>query len=138
MKKLIAAVTAAFMFMGANCFAQDINVTLSGEKIEFDVQPVMENDRVLVPMRAIFEKLGAIVNWDDETSTAIAVKDEKVIIIQIDNAKAFVNTELKDLDVPARLISDRTLVPVRFVSEALDCDVDWNQEEQTVIITPAQ
>lgn len=136
MKKLLAAVLTVFMFMGANCFAKDINVTLSGEKVEFDVQPVKENDRVLVPMRAIFEKLGATVNWDDETSTAIAVKGDKVIIIQIDNSKAFVNTEIKELDVPARLISDRTLVPIRFVSEALDCNVDWNEDEQTVIIVP--
>lgn len=136
MKKLLAAVLTVFMFMGANCFAKDINVTLSGEKVEFDVQPVKENDRVLVPMRAIFEKLGATVNWDEETSTAIAVKGDKVIIIQIDNSKAFVNTEIKELDVPARLISDRTLVPIRFVSEALDCNVDWNENEQTVIIVP--
>lgn len=138
MKKLLAAVLTVFMFMGTTCFAEDINVTISGEKTEFDVQPVMESDRVLVPMRAIFEKLGATVSWDNDTSTAIAVKDEKVIIIQINNTKAFVNTEVKELDVPARLISDRTLVPIRFVSEALDCNVDWNQEEQTVIITPAQ
>lgn len=135
MKKLLAAVLAVFMFMGVNCFAQDINVTISGEKVEFDVQPVMESDRVLVPMRAIFEKLGATVSWDNDTSTAIAVKGEKVIIIQIDNTKAFVNTDVKELDVPARLISDRTLVPIRFVSEALDCNVDWNDAEQTVVIT---
>lgn len=138
MKKLTALILTVFMFMGITCFAQDISVTISGQKVDFDVQPVMESDRVLVPMRAIFENLGATVSWDNDTSTAIAVKGEKVIIIQIDNSKAFINTEVKELDVPARLISDRTLVPVRFVSEALDCVVDWNQNEQTVVITPGQ
>ncbi len=138
MKKIIAFVLTVFMFMGMTCFAQDINVTISGKKLDFDVQPVMESDRVLVPMRAIFENLGATVSWDNDTSTAIAVKGDKVIIIQIDNSKAFINTEVKELDVPARLISDRTLVPVRFVSEALNCKVDWNQDEQTVVITPGQ
>ena len=128
MKKIIAFVLTVFMFMGMTCFAQDINVTISGKKLDFDVQPVMESDRVLVPMRAIFENLGATVSWDNDT----------VIIIQIDNSKAFINTEVKELDVPARLISDRTLVPVRFVSEALNCKVDWNQDEQTVVITPGQ
>lgn len=114
--------------------AENIRVTVNGEELRSDVVPVMENDRVLVPMRTIFEALGASVNWDDASQTAIASKNGIEIAIGIDQNQMRKNGESISLDVPARLINDRTMVPVRAVSEALDAQVDWNDAEKTVVI----
>ena len=73
MKKIFAMVLAIIMVAGcmsvSNVFASDINVTIDGTAQSYDVMPVIENGRTLVPMRAIFESLGAVVSWDDETKT---------------------------------------------------------------------
>lgn len=118
----------------------EITVLIDGEKVEFDVKPMLMNDRTLVPMRKIFEALGAVVTWDDETQTAFGTDGKVVIAFQIDNnimtkSAANAESEIIELDVPAQLINDRTLVPIRAISESFGCDVDWIDELQTVIIT---
>jgi hypothetical protein len=120
--------------------ADDIKITINGEAKKFDVMPQIIDGRTLVPMRAIFENLGASVGWYDETQTAFAMKDDVSIVLQIGNtimAKSITNGESETivLDVPAQLINSRTLVPIRAVSEAFDCNVDWIEETQSVIIT---
>ncbi len=122
-------------YVPAETAARTISVTLNGQKLIFDQDPVMENDRVLVPMRKIFEALGADVYWDEAEQTAIAERNGKIIIIPIGKNYMTVNGSRVTLDVPARLIGGRTLVPARAVSEALGCAVDWNDPAQTVIIT---
>lgn len=112
-----------------------IKVTLNGSEIGFDQPPVMADDRVLVPLRAIFEALGAQVMWDGETQTVTAVKGRSEIALKIGENKISVNGVSKPVDVPARLINDRTFVPVRVISESLECVVDWNGAEKTVVIT---
>lgn len=113
---------------------EDISVTVDGSKINFDVQPMMINDRVLVPMRKIFERLGAIVSWDDYTETVTATKDNDVISLSINSNKLIKNGNAIIIDTSARLENDRTLVPVRAISEALNCNVQWNEATNTVII----
>lgn len=112
-----------------------ISVTINGEPLAFDVPPVMIQDRVLVPFRAIFEALGATVGWDEETQTASGEKDGIRVELVIDSASAKINGEEVILDVAATKINDRTLVPIRFISESLKAKVDWVDETQTVVIT---
>lgn len=112
----------------------EISVYLDNEQIQFDVAPLLVNGRTMVPMRAIFEKLGAVVYWDDETWTAVANKGNVNVSIAIDDTTLYKNGEAIVLDVPAQLNSGRTLVPLRAVSEAFDCDVQWNGDTQTVNI----
>lgn len=123
------ALTAAVLAEGIT------SVYVNGAKLEFDVNPVIENDRTLVPMRAIFEALGAVVYWDEQTSTAIATKGNDTIQITIDHASLKKNGEEIALDVPARLIEGRTLVPIRAVSEGLGAGVEWDGSENRVIIS---
>ena len=113
----------------------DISVYCNEEKLWFDQPPIMENNRVLVPMRFIFEALGAAVDWNGETQTVTAVCGDTNISLQIDRQEMYVNGEMKWLDVPARLLNDRTLVPIRAVSEAMEAKVEWIQEDKTVVIT---
>jgi len=110
-------------------------VFLNDAKICFDQLPVIENGRTLVPLRAIFEAIGADVSWDGDTNTVTAVKDNTEIKLTIDSTTAYKNGEAVSLDVPAKLLNGRTLVPVRFIGEAFGVKVDWIGEEMKVILT---
>ncbi|MCL2776298.1 MAG: stalk domain-containing protein, partial [Oscillospiraceae bacterium] len=76
-----------------------VSVIMDGKPVNFDVLPVMENDRVLVPFRAIFEQFGATVEWDEETQTVTAKTADKTVILQIDNCGMYINGEMILLDV---------------------------------------
>mgnify|MGYP000802146274 FL=1 len=109
----------------------------------------MENDRTLVPMRFLFEQMGANVNWNEETQTATATvpintntqmrtfssEKEKSVTFSIDDTTATVNGETATMDVPARLVNDKTMVPLRFLSENLGYNVEWDEATNTAIIT---
>ena len=87
-------------------------------------------------MRTIFEALGADVDWKEENGvqTIIATTEDTTIHMTINSKEFFVNGVSKNLDVPAQLMNDKTMVPLRAISESLGCGVDWNQETKTVII----
>lgn len=112
-----------------------IRILVDKQLLSTDQDPVIVNDRTLVPLRAIFEALGAEVNWDGATSTVTATRAGDEVVIKIGDTNAKVNGETKILDVPATLMNSRTLVPVRFVSESLGATVDWNDEKKIVIIS---
>jgi len=113
---------------------EEIAVVMYGEKMLFENSPVIKNDRVLVPMRAIFEALGASVDWEDSTQTVYATRDDLKVVISIGNNALNVNGQIVELDVSAQLIDDKTYVPVRAVSEAFGCTVVWDDASKTVII----
>ena len=88
-----------------------------------------------MPLRAIFEALDAQVTWDGETRTVSAAKGDRSVSLTIDDVNATVNGAAEVLDVPAKIINDRTMVPVRFIAQSFGADVDWNPDTRTVIIT---
>ena len=114
-------------------------VRLNGKILGFSQPPVMESDRILVPMRFLFEQMGATVDWNNDTQSAIATIDEegqeKRVEFSIDNTTAFVNGKSETMDVPARLINDQTFVPLRFLSENLGYNVEWDNDARTAVIT---
>lgn len=112
----------------------EITVTVNGEALEFDQQPIMDSDRVLVPMRKIFETLGAKVEWNGDTQTITSIKDDIVIIMQIGNNTITVNDGEFTLDVPPQIMSDRTLVPIRAVAESFRINVEWDEKKRTVVL----
>ena len=111
-----------------------ITVILNGKQLEFDVEPMLINSRTMVPMRVIFEALGAKVDWDGTTQTAIGVTENTTIKITIGKDYLLKNDNIVVLDSPAVVISGRTLVPVRAIAESLDCKVEWYGETQVVEI----
>jgi len=112
----------------------EIKVTLYGKKLSFDQPPVIENGRTLVPLRAIFEALNAEVAWDGETQTVRAIRYGTYIELQIGSNEMKVNNRIITLDVPAKTINDRTMVPARAIAEAFGCSVSWDAENNAVII----
>ena len=111
-----------------------ITVFSNGEQLNFEQQPLIENDHTLVGMRAVFESLGADVSWTGENKTVTAVKNDTTIQLQVDNNIMQVNNDTVELETPARLVNDNTMVPVRAVSEALDARVEWIEDLQRVVV----
>lgn len=112
-----------------------INVTLNGKFINFDQSPIIVDGRTLAPLRAIFETLGATVEWNGETQTVTSQKGSTSVSLSIDSKIMYKNGKAVTLDVPAQLVNDRTLVPARAIAEAFGCNVDWDNDTKTVNIT---
>jgi len=115
--------------------APEIKVLVNGAAVTFDQPPIIENGRTLVPLRAIFEALGATVEWEQSTQTVTAVKDDVTIVLKIGDSFLTKNGERIALDVPAKIVGGRTLVPARAVAESFGADVQWNGTTRTVTIT---
>lgn len=143
-----AAATAVALtaLPGCTALAKDVNIVIDGEELNLDVAPQIIDGRVMVPIRGVLENLGALVKWDDETQTVSARKSSKTVSLEIGsndvtldkgetNDDGSAKTETIQTDVAAQLISDRTLVPLRVISEAMGYSVDWNDETYTVSIT---
>ena len=139
MKKIISAMLCIALLTSVCVMPvsadQPISVYVNGEKLEFDVAPVLLNDRTMVPMRKIFETLGATVTWNGDTETASGVRGGVRVSVSIDNPKAFIDGKVTTLDQPPVLLDGRTLVPLRFIAEAYGANVEWVDETQTVNIT---
>lgn len=115
--------------------AQGVSVFVDGNRLNFDQPPVMVGGRTLVPLRGIFEALGATVVWDAPTRTVRAQRDATSIELTLGSTMATVNGQPVTLDVPAQSVGGRTMVPLRFIGEALGADVDWRPATRTVLIT---
>ena len=89
---------------------------------------------MLVPMRFLFEQMGAEVAWDNDTQTATVMQNNDNISFQINNATATVNDVPKTMNVPAKLVNDKTMVPIRFLSENLGYTVDWDGDANMAIV----
>ena len=112
----------------------EIIILLDGENLEFDVSPVIVSDRVMVPMRAIFEALGADVKWDYTTGTVTAVRDDISVTAVIGDNRMQVNDRYAEMPIAPVIVGDRTLVPIRFISEAFGAYVHWEESRQIVYI----
>lgn len=132
---LILILSLLFAFSSFTASANnDIKVLLDGKPITFDVPPQIINGRTLVPMRAIFEALGAQVEWDENSKTIGAFKDSTIIIMTINQGTYLKNEDLLVFDVAPQIVNGRTLVPVRAIAECFDCDVTWDNASRTVFI----
>ena len=107
-------------------------VWLDGEQMTFEVAPVIENDRTMVPYRAIFEKLGYQVGWDADTRSVTAAKGSTTMKLTIGSKTVTVNGGTVTSDTAPVIRQDRTLVPLRLVSEYSGCDVLWDKDTRTV------
>lgn len=103
-----------------------ISVYINDEKIEFAQELYMKNDRVMVPMRKIFEKLDAVVVWDNDTKSITTTKGETSSILAIGIDIMYVNGVAVKLDVAPELVYSTTFVPLRAVSEMFGCEVGWD------------
>lgn len=128
----VLAISSMFCVSAAN---EEIKVYLEGSKISFDVQPQIINGRTMVPIRAIFETMGATVTWDDTTKTAISTKDGTTVKMTLNSTTEYINNTALEMDVTPVIIDGRTLAPARYVAEAFGYYVNWDAPTQSVLIS---
>lgn len=144
MKNTIAAfliMTLCFSFIGIKdaragevCESDNITVTIDGSNLYCDQPPVLVSDHTMVPLRVIFEALGARVEWFEEEQRVWATKDDITVSFQINNDNFIFGEKVLPLDVPPMIINDRTFVPLRVVAESFNCEVNWDEGTRTVSI----
>lgn len=111
-----------------------ISLVIDGRGVSADVQPIQRNGRMLVPIRVISEATGAQVQYDGVTQQVVVSNQDTRIVIPIDQTTVYVDGKRVSLDVPATIVQKRTLVPIRFVSESLGYEVDWNATSRVAMI----
>lgn len=109
-------------------------VYLNGIQLSFDVPPCVEKNRLLVPVRVVFETAGATVNYDPGSKTVYATRGPDTITLPLDSTCPIVNGKIWTIDVPAKVINNRTLVPLRFAGEAMGGTVSWDGDSSTASI----
>jgi len=139
MRKIRLIVATVCLFMSAmTALADGVTVNLNGKPLIFDQNPIIENDRTLVPVRKIFEELGATVYWSEKDAVVSAYKGGVTITLKIHSKLMINDGERIYLDVAPKIVNDRTLVPLRAVSEAFGAQVVWIEDAKTVEITTDQ
>jgi len=147
MKKIISfLLTVSMLITALSACAADMNNTtillqigstqmqVNGQTQELDSEPVIVNDRTLVPIRAIIEAMGGTVLWEQDTQTATLNYGDDEIKLIIDNETAYLNDAPNVLDTAPIVINDRTMLPIRFIAESFDFDVEWDNEIQEITI----
>jgi len=134
MKKVFATLitlTLIFSMVMTTCAMPPIKVVVGGEKLETDVEPIIVNGRTMLPVRAVFESIGADVDYISEERKVVAIKDDTTVTFVIASNVMTINGVEKEIDVPAMIKDSRTLVPLRACAEAFDLDVTWNGDTRT-------
>lgn len=135
MTSVVPAVAAMTETITTSSRAEEvIPIIVNDMEIDCDQTPVIIEDRVLVPLRAIFESLGAEVYWNNDTRNVTATRGDTTIFLTIGSSILYKNEEAVYMDVPGQIIGDRTMVPLRAVSESLGSSVYWDNETRTVRI----
>ncbi|MFZ5643307.1 MAG: exo-beta-N-acetylmuramidase NamZ domain-containing protein [Bacillota bacterium] len=113
----------------------EVTVLIDGIPVSFDSAPYIDsNNRLMVPLRAIAEALGANVQWNSGTRTVTITRQGKAAVFKIDSTTATVNGQAKKMDTSPVIRNDRTMVPVRYVGEYLGAEVKWDPDTRTVTI----
>ncbi len=130
-----------FTMLPPVAFAEDspIKITVDGKVVQTEVKPVNVDGRILIPARAVFEAMGAVVTWNASERSVSVVRGDTNVKIRIDGYYLKKNSDWTLMDVAPALIEGSTMIPVRAVSEALGAGVEWDAADQAVIIdsTPA-
>lgn len=134
MKKHYLWISALVLMLARTVYAQDISIYLSNKCIEMDVIPETKNDTMYVPISFISKELGAEVKWEEPK--VIITKDTNQMIYIIGNKAAYKNGIKIELSNAPYLSNNRAFVPLRSISELLDCTVDYQNQTKRINISP--
>lgn len=134
-KVLFIATFFLFIFSPLALANDDIEVILDGQTMQFSVEPQIIKGNTMVPLRTIFEALGADVKWEQATRTVTAKKENTTIVLTIGDKTAYKNNEAIILSEPGTVINGSTLVPLRFIAESFGAYVHWNGSDKVISIT---
>lgn len=134
-KRFISFISIIMILIIGNVFADEpIKLLINGKYISSDANPVIENDRTLVPIRVISENLGIPVSWDNESKQITLKKNNLNYVFEIGKNEYKKEDEILPLDASPKIINNRTFVPIRVVAEIFENKVNWDGKTKTVII----
>lgn len=108
--------------------AEEVFVSVNGKRLtDLQMPPIIMNNNTLIPAREVFEAAGCKVDWKKETEQVYVSKGDDLVVVSIDSKTAYVNGEAKELVTPAKIINNKTMLPLRFVAEALGYNVNWDK-----------
>ena len=135
---LVVVIAGSKVLNGSIVIGADnpIMVEVDSKRVSFiGQQPIIKDGRTLVPVRGVFEVLGYAVEWDQTTNTAILSNDTNIVIITVGSHVFITNGTSHSLDVPAQIINNRTMLPLRAVLESVGCTVSWDSGRNAVIVS---
>lgn len=136
MKKTLAVILALLVvMMASSVLAADITVSVYGENVEFDQAPEIIDGVLMLPFRYVVEKMGAKVNWNEETRTVFAELNGSFLTLQIGNETVFLGSEAVEIDKAPVIVNSRTLVPTAIIETLSQASVEWNEAELSATIT---
>mgnify|MGYP005762280363 FL=1 len=134
LKNLCVFGITAFFSLSAVISAYGASIKINNETLESETEPQIIEGRTMVPVRAIFEGVGATVDWNADTKTVTGKKGSDTVIMNVGEKAMTVNGEKIDMDGEAMIIDSRAFAPARYVAEAFGYDVSWNGDTKEVII----
>ena len=134
MKRIRILLLSLLMIFCVTAPSFAVNIHVNNNKLVLDVDPQIEKGRTLVPVASISRALNGTVSWDPKLETVTINKDDKTIKLKLNDNKAYVNNKLVLLDVPAKSIKGRTMVPISFISSSFGEDVKWDELTSSVLI----
>jgi hypothetical protein len=121
--------------LGTTCFAQDINVSVNGNIVNFAKQkPVIVNGRTLIPLRGVFDNMGYSIGWKGDTKTVTLTKGSDTIVVNIGESRYYLNNKAFDIDVPAEIINGSAMLPLRAIGDATGSEILWDAETKLATI----
>lgn len=137
MKRYIGLLLCCIFLVAAALpsFGDGIKVIVDGKKVTTDVKPEFRQATVFVPLRGVLEEFKAVITFDKKTGTITAKRKKTTVVLVVDSTKAKVNGVATFMPIPAYIKDGRTLVPLRFISQALGCQVKWEPQYMTVHIS---
>lgn len=132
MKKILFTLFIAFALIlsiptTAHAITNAKGIILDGQQVKMNTLPIIDNGRTLVPIRGVLEAMGAKVTWDQSSKTVEAYYEGKLVSVSIDRFIAYVDGNEVLVEVPAKLVDGRTMVPIRFMAEAIGFDVSYSE-----------
>ncbi|RUS46743.1 copper amine oxidase N-terminal domain-containing protein [Cohnella sp. AR92] len=112
--------------LSASAYADEADPAVEGK---------LKENRMLIPLRSVSEKMGAEVAWDSKSKDITIIKGDVVIVLKVDSKIVYVNQKEVQIDVPAYLENSRTFVPLRFVSQVMGAEVEWSQAAQSATVS---
>jgi len=126
LKRILTLIIIFLFVLSAQAGAVDVFV--NDTEVLFDSKPKIVSDRTMVPMRAVFEAMGAQVSWDDETNTATGTKNGITVSTTLGSDIMYKNGEPVKMDCAPFIENDRTYVPIRFIAQCFGALVSWTEE----------
>ena len=125
---------AVSVMAGVSAFAAEVGLAINGSEKPFEPAPVLEDGRIMVPLRATFEALGAELHWDAERKTATGILNDLEVIIPVEDNGSVDKESPAYLDTSVKVLDGSVFVPLRCAFESLGSTVEWKPENKTAAI----